>query len=563
MAKKILRKVLTILFANGSTISLGLLTVVGAMAFSASLWICIPSFLLAVAFEGQMNNEGVNNALRRILDANFTRRQILRQYLEEKIQSDTDNLILNDYRKLFFYLDELKKRIHSTEQHQAIHDTEKQLKNIENFLLKRLMNKTSDDNESSLNVAADSLLQNDRKKLLLEMRNKIYLSRVSWIFVAGGGAASGLATLSAIKAGIVVFGFLSLVPGGIFIGLSAVAAVGYSLLLYENVCSMIAEYKKSSQGLFTQKENESSLKYGLRCAFVLLGIGLAIFATVATAGTWWSAAKHGAELLNSNAKIASVIRTISISLMALPTAIFGVKNSLESIDKMGRSDFKGLLVSMGDELKNTWNKEAEKFLNPFWYVEKLITATAKASLFVGHLVTGGFVADRLERVPAAVSTSAIALSEGLTHANFLPDERDAHDHDSLWLKGLFGIVCIPVTTLKILAVAWDFIFVTQNVASSWKKMFSTKTNPVMDTVLPTKPESSSAWGSAKISKKLNDPNNPLLTTNVNSALPTNTDYYPRPFKPIAQCKERLLPADNQAHGFVHARNFGESPHRAR
>ena len=203
-------------------------------------------------------------------------------------------------------------------------------------------------------------------------------------------------------------------------------------------------------------------------------IGLGIFATIATAGTWWYAAKHGASLWGY-LKAASVLRTVSIVLMGIPALIFNTQNPIASIDKISRSDFGKLCNDIWSKIKDTYERESFlRFINIPRACEKIISYTGNSILFLLHVISIALMSDGLEGVPPAVTIPCAALPEALTDAHYMPDDSQGegehqHKHTSIILK-IVGIPFILIaTTFKILAVGWDLFF-SKNIKESCRNI---------------------------------------------------------------------------------------------
>lgn len=527
-ANKTARKTLTVIFTIGATMAIGFLSFAGMFVLSSSLIWCGTAFVLAAAYEGQVNAEGISSALRRMFDKNYLKRGILNQYLEsqleeederikkiyllelEKLKDSTEeereqlkaqieerelakqqNGFLKDYRKQKKYLEDFEKIEHLTEiQIKEKAAAKKQLRLMESVFFKQFEDYDNHDYYlTPVERSARELMAKDREKILTEINRKKWLIRASWLFALGGGVSSGLAAFSAIKTGVAAFAILSAIPGGALIALAGFAAVGYTLLLYQSISDMVQEYQGKWRTYFTKRDNESTLKHVVRCTATVLAIGIAIVATVATAGTWWYAAKEGATLLKIADRAADILRSVSVALMALPAFIFSTSNSIASIDDMSKSSYGKLITDAKTSVKDTWKAESFfRFINPFRFVEKVITYTAKSVLFLGHVISMGFISDRFDAMPAPVCIAANSTGEVLTDLNYLPDEKKDHGHESKLLSILFFPVNVVVKSLKLLSVLWDWPF-----SGSLKKSYDHMFPSPQTQKSPEKPVLSEEW----------------------------------------------------------------------
>ncbi len=504
-----------------ATFSVGILASSGALLFSSSFLWCLVAFILAGAYESQVNGEGIQGAFDRMSDKNYLRLGIVERHLDELLPQNKNNLFFTEYKaqknyiaeltdyidKLnhqkasYLYLIEREKRNEISllikKKKQELKKEKKRLRKMGLFYLKNLEPQW-DGEPTAMEQAAYDLADGSREELLQEMKRKASLIKFSWLLATGAGISSGLATLSAIKTGIIAFSFLSVIPGGALIGLCVAAAIGYTLLVYRSMSDMIQTYNKREQSFFSRRVNEkgepeSRAFHVLRCVGAALAIGLGIFATFTTAGTWWYAAKQGAAIVGFAETAASVVRSVSISLMVVPTFIFNTHNSVESVDKISRSNYLKILIDAKDSIVHAYrNENIIRFLNPFRAAEKIVTILSK-SILCAHTISIGLSADRVEAIPAAASTSLNAGNELLTDLNFMPDAKKEKSHHSIFLKALFLPIVITVTTLKVFSACWDYVFSSpRDLKSSFKKMFCT-TAGILEPVEPVKPVLSPEW----------------------------------------------------------------------
>ena len=79
-----LKKIFWGVFTAGATLSIGFLSFAGMFALSSSLILCCAAFTLAVAYEGQVNGEGIAQAFERMFDSNYLNLGIVRCFLNDK-----------------------------------------------------------------------------------------------------------------------------------------------------------------------------------------------------------------------------------------------------------------------------------------------------------------------------------------------------------------------------------------------------------------------------------------------------------------------------------------------
>jgi hypothetical protein len=504
-SKAAAQKFFTILLAGGATLAIGFLSFAGMFLLSSSVVLCAGAFVLAAAYEGQVNSEGVSTALRRIFNKNYLKLGLIRKYLDDLLeQENLDNEFLEDYRKQKKYLESFGEMHHATAaQLKEKSDARKKLDMMELFFLKQL-EKTSFNN-TKMARDVEKLLVNDREKLLTEMNRKKWIIRVGSVFALGGGVSCFFATFSAMHVGIAAFAIMSAVPGGVLVALAALAAAGYTLLLYQSISDMVQEFSGKWQTYFERrvKDNESKLGHALRCVGTVLAVALGIFATIATAGTWWYAVKNGAALLKIASQAADTIRNVSVSMMAVSSFIFNASNSSSSVDNISRSNYKMLAENLGKSIKNTWEtdkitkgnfqavKSVARFINPFRFVEKFLTYSAKGILFLGHIVSMALMSDNFPGLKPEASIPPLAINEAGADLNYMPDSKKEHNHDSKLLAAIFLPVTLAVIALKSIGTVWDFLATgCDSFAESKKRMFA---HDHQETKVAPKPVLSEDW----------------------------------------------------------------------
>src|SRR5438045_478182 len=106
-AAKTTRNILTGVLNTGATLSIGFLAFAGVFVMTSSWLWCSAVFVLAAAYESQINGEGIGMGLRRALDPNDTRLQVLTAAAE----NDPNFPLRQDYVAHKAYIARLKARI--------------------------------------------------------------------------------------------------------------------------------------------------------------------------------------------------------------------------------------------------------------------------------------------------------------------------------------------------------------------------------------------------------------------------------------------------------------------
>lgn len=426
-AKKITRKILTLIPAAGATLTVGIMAFAGALVVTSSLPICIAAVALAVGWEAQINYEGISITLKRLFDPDYTAHQVLEKYALKDLE------IAGDCKKHKKYIRALSEQI--SHLHTALHvlmdrrkrdeietriqDLKKKKKNAKQQMREALM-------QWELEKNRDDPLVTTIKN---EIRSRKHWLALGWIVSIAAGISAGFATLGSLAGSLgtitVILPFIGAIPPVALVIASVIAGAGYTFLMYQTISDMLHDtshvWKKLFQRQILEGERESDLRYGLRLAGTVLAVVLAVFATIATAGTFWYAIKDGTNFMGFGARIANVIRAVSVPLMAIPTFIFSSQNSVESVNRISRTPFRQVLRDIGTDLAKTRG-------NPFLIIERLIFNTVPQLMLGLHSWSIGLMGDRMPGINPWFSIITGGGAEYLMDYNYKPTEAVGH-HD--------------------------------------------------------------------------------------------------------------------------------------
>lgn len=497
-----LRKFSTAVFTTGAACALGFLSFVGMFAILPNLALCGAAAALAVAYEGQVYEEGIAIALRRLFSKNYLVSGIIRRYLEKFSEEDsTQNIFLKDYFAQKKYIDELEKIENKTAaQKIEFAKAKKRLVWMELFLYRQLQNTAAAENE--MEHAARDLAQQDRVELLSAIQYRMWFLKIGGAFALLGGLASGLTALSSMQMGVAIFAGLSVIPGGVFVTFSALAAAGYALLLYQAMSDIALNYGASIKSYFLKKPQESKAAYVARCFLASIALVAGLVATIATAGTAWYAAKQGAEFFMSGG-VASVVRTLTVAAMVVPNFIFSVTNSIDSVDDICNSDYKSLWNETKKSVVDAWRTESPwQFFNVFRALDRFLVKSSEALYLLGHVISIGVTSDRSGLRPEA-SVPLQAGSELFEDLAYRPGKKS--EEPSKLLRLMMAPVWIAVFVLRGLAIAWD-VCSTGDLQKSVERMSGDvkKTAPEKQKAQPVQPELSAAWRKQEVLEVCHD-----------------------------------------------------------
>lgn len=486
-AKKIIIPVVGTLLLTGTLAMVGFLSFTGMLAISPVTAIAGASFFFAVVIEGEGYKQFIFNGLKKL----FTRDYIKRKTIERELDLlliEEENLkasqFLRDYLAQKKYLARLRD-FHAAKK--TIHTAEKRLQRMQDYFSQVLYSDSAKPHAVLEKELLTIIPLKKRIDIRKEITRKSRLSRSLWILYSLAGVGCSFAGIYSINAGFTFTLMTTLVfivtptilLGGI-VPIAALAGVGYTIMLYHNVSKMICNdtiqkwIKKIINYFHFKKSKENKFKYVLRIALVsvltLAVVGLAVFATVATAGTWWTAAKEGARLIPFLVKFADWIRNITIPAMTIPNLLFNVRNSLSTLKKLGKYSVKQKIQHIIEDVKDTKRQENwVQFFNIFRIMIKLIELPVRFICVVAHFISSCVMGDRLDPIPSGITAGLNFANEALVDAHIFMEPNNAdkkiasseHDHQHGTLIDLF--LKVILSPLYFCSALWSFS------AGSWAR----------------------------------------------------------------------------------------------
>lgn len=448
-AKKVITLSIGILLLLGVIATVGFLSFTGMLLITPSIVIASASFFFAVAIEGEVYKQNILNGLKKILTRDYIKRKIIERELDTLIAND-ENLkqsqFLQDYKAQKKYFNKLRAQ-HLDKK--LIQQQEKRLKYMQAYFNDFIFARNQNSHDELAKQLHKLVSVESQQKIQSEISKKETFSKYMWIFYSLAGVSCTFASIYSIHAGFLTlmttFGFAlapTILLGGI-IPLAIMAGIGYAILLYHNVSDMICndtlqKWGKKIINYFQFREGqESRATYILRISGVgllaAIVVGLGIFATIATAGTWWIAAKEGAKLIPYVAKFANWIRNITIPAMAIPNLLFNINNSFSTIKKLSQFSIKNKILSITNEINQTIkNENLLQLINPFRILIKLVEFPVKLFTFLAHLVSICVMSDHLDPIPPTITASLNCANEALVDGHFFMEDdhanKDLPDH---------------------------------------------------------------------------------------------------------------------------------------
>lgn len=547
---KNIAKTLGVTTAAATVFALGGLSFVGMLGVAPILPLCGVAFFLAAFVEAHVYQENLIQAFQHMAfnNARYLKRAIISRYLKQLLDKAIENNQLENQAFLKIYKEHLDDLEEAHEEHEKLtkwkiikeaikhkkfnikkfykrrwlpleerqrivaikqQQAESNLAFMEDFLLGTIESPQYPNQGLStyLEDAASHLLYMMDLKTKTALQNELVKRprwlRVSYIFSIAAGLSTGFAALSAYQLGVLSLGVASVIPGGVFIALSACAAMGYTLLMYRTIEQILADdtvFKYWTKFKESLKGKTIIQRVSIVAGAVII-VGVAIAATIATAGTWWYASELGlASLGKLNHLAVNLISQITTVMMALPTLIFNTASSFPSAELIFRYLFVDFWKNMWDirhDIIKTWQKEVPSisetgilswlsgvicFINPFRIIRMLLLVIIP----LGHVVSMSAVsAQGVPGIPDPVNMSFGGINEGLTDVPYLikagkakpendknneqdnanvvekpskikkySEDDDGHDHGGVLMELLY----LPVTIVKGLENTWHWFF---------------------------------------------------------------------------------------------------------
>ncbi len=539
---KPLRYSLTALFSLGAIVLVGILSFSGMLYLTNNIALSLASSVLAVLIEGEIYKQNIFGGIGMLLHlGTFIKRnnycKKLKKLAEnEKLRSNCP--LLDDYYQLLQYkeallhanfLDRIKYRA-------DLEQTEKSLAEMEDIFIRYLQNDIDPNDHSAMKLVS-SLFYTDYQKYLMQQElEKTIKKEKLWLWISMpitvvGGALAVLVTASQLSAAFITFGIVltPVLMATVVWPIAIVAAIGFTIMIYKTFVDVVhnkvlQKNWKAFKKLFSKEQ--STINKVLYVVGIVLLTALAFVATIATAGTWWSAAKTGLSLIpfitTFSNTIKTVIVSIGMSLLGIALFVFDYVNNLESfkiltstlsrahvptdqldaVEKMPQ--IKKLFTIIGYNLQHAFIEWTKKpwgvMFNPFTWLNKIIALPFRAVLFVGHCVSIGVTSDRLGDLNAAIPATICSLQEATTDLPYV-DKRDDlhdkahqhahhHDHNHSDLAGYFLNVALFPTKLG--SALWNTAFGDKSFKSYFYEELGINKSVSIET-----PEFSVQWQSYK------------------------------------------------------------------
>lgn len=495
----------------GASLILGLLSFGGMYALWPALIPALISFVLSVAYEGEIYIQNIERAFDKIFTTNYFEHQLAKQFLKALLLEKRIPAV-----QLFHF--------HSAYKNALLANDSKTLDTLEQLFSAQLRAKAWD--ASAINTPyAKALFDYFHTTTTLHQQYQQQRQQRRWPLFAIQCLSILTSLLMGLGTTYLLVELFSIIPvltsipfvfwPLIITPMAAVAGIAYALLTYNAMTNLMANntiyawYLKLRDNL---KKNPYDIKHiGMAITATTL-FTLALTLTLCTAGTWWTIAQEVPPLFRWMRRMPTfVMGVIHPIVTGLSSVVFNLENSSETltmIEQLSDDNNHDLSIEpLKTALAKAWstlreNENVLQWLNPFRLLLVGVILPLRYVLFAGHLISVGVTADRIPGLSKYFSAFLGSLSEGFedvhyffkhTHPsdfNSLLEERlgesQGHEHNHQDIPSW----CVEKLSLPfyVLAAAWDSVFSLFNRAPnqvSFKQAWDKSQKPFVETTKPT------------------------------------------------------------------------------
>ncbi len=511
IAKQTLTLTTTGVLFGSVTVAFSLLAFFGMYAIIPIVGIAWASFALYGVIDGEVILQNIHGGIKNLpflMEKNLTHHLITKKF-ERELRNKTSHFSQAelDYLEQKKLLEKFSHKKLTKEQKAQRKAAEKKMRRMQKlitaYILKEKHNKPitqqeieyfapiagNDDPENSTIIDVCTNILNSFR--WIKLKSNILKTCTAVSLIAGGTfsftTASGLA-------GIFVGSLAAFAPA--IWPLAILAGVGYTFLIYRTVSDMLAnetlamwrEKFRHWTAFDEMNPKKSIARRVFLTAVAVIAVGLAIVATLATAGTWWFAVKNGAELLQLLAPVAAIIASVLVPFAAIATLVFSIKNSLTTVNEISNDTkdaspldhLKRLLVKIGRTINpityiaDNPGKSIAELYNPFRIIAGIISFPFMFAIFVGHMVAMGVAGDRTPGLSyeAMIASSFFgALSDAFVDYHYISghdhqhksvkkhilDEEEKHDHTHGVIPKLALATILTLSLVAPLSALWTYL----------------------------------------------------------------------------------------------------------
>jgi len=474
--KKTLNKAAVWALVIGACLMLGFLSFGGMYALIPLCSLAATAFGLSVAYEGEIYMQNIKNSLKKLFKFNYLKDELAKKYLlnhfvpEKNGGNDAPN---NDEVPPFFAMYEEQLRLLYQFQGKRLkkgsvgdfqqRQLKKRVRDMESWFALQLFHDANEDPNTLTSEERDLrawLSKHGQQTSQQDFNKQNKYAKGAKIFSLVAGTFMTLAaTYLLVDAFSVIplFAGLSFAYWPLFIvPMSIMAGFAYGLLTYNAMTDMFMHNPLQKRLLKIKNDFKNGLTFKKVAVAILavLLIGLAITLTICTAGTWWTIAKSARPLFAFMGKFPRFIMgLINPIINAISGIVFNLANTSESLELIdhGFTDEhahhehhkqshghdhehkKKSNARLYERLTSFWEKYLKnenklQALNPFRLLLKITILPLRFLLFLGHLISIGFTADRVPGMPKIASALLGAISEGFEDFHYFVPHTNHHCH---------------------------------------------------------------------------------------------------------------------------------------
>lgn len=443
--KKIPYYIALTLLTAGASLILGFLSFGGMYALLPLLPLAVATFILSVGYEGEIYLQNIKGAFKKLLKNNYLEHQVAKEYLLKHFPAPSEDeewpQFFKDYKAQLELLDAFGHHSLNKQSQQKKEQIKQTLKDMETWFAQQLFQKTMTHGKSS--IYTQELHEWLKTHAQKEWQERIKTRKLRFHLAQGFSVCAalfmGLGSTYLIVEAFTIIPFIVAIPFTFWpfmiVPMALIAGTAYGMLTYNAITDLINNntivswYKKLradlSQGLTFRKI--------LMTSTAVLLAGLAVALTVCTAGTWWTVATNARPLFAWMKHMPSFIMGVINPIVTGASAIFfNLENTAESLEMIDQAmqRKKNFFQRTAESLQKGWQhiKDTENWLqmiNPFRLLLKITITPLRIILFLGHLFSIGFTADRMPGMPKILAALIAIISEGFEDAHYFV----GHDHE--------------------------------------------------------------------------------------------------------------------------------------
>jgi hypothetical protein len=417
----------TYVLTAGVIVAFGILSASGMLLLTPSVLFVVSAFVFGGVVEGEVFKQEILEGLH---DLTLLGKRGYQHLIVDALARHLKNQppaqgFLHEYQQLQRYLEGLCGKKLTDHQKKQKAAAQKRLRHMQEYFARQVLQDSGNisepyDGDEELRDAIQSVHQQ-----LPIMRAKMNTLRLALPFSLLCGVGFGFATAAALPAALAA---ISVSLSFMVWPLAVMAAIGYTFLIFHTAKDLLfsdgfRKWKERIKKWFTPGPEGVTAGFVLKAAGVALiavaTVALCVMGTLATAGTWWLAVKHGAKLIPFLKNAANIVRTILTPIAAIGNFIFSLYNSFESIHVVQKAIASSQPIqsikTQWQDLKNREN--VGQIINPFRIVSKVIQKCADAVMLLGHVLASGTARDQFMNVSPtllAVTTAGSELTQDVT-----------------------------------------------------------------------------------------------------------------------------------------------------